>query len=475
MLSIKSKINFAYTFVFGILIITFSYVIFKNIEQVLLNEIDANLKSFFVILDNEIEDALIESKGDFEIIYELKNQKPQGLEKAGFQLYSPKKQKIIPDTILQNLTGIVSLEEKLVNGEPNNIFQTIEIEGEKFRVLWILLELHSDYENFIEDEENDVFYTLQIFASMKNIDSKLNELTLIFSFAIPLGLFLTALLSFFLSKAAFKPVVKMTETAESISAQSLDLRLQLPKAKDEIRNLAETLNKMIARIDDTFKSQKQFVANASHEFRTPLTIIQAELELAEKQTENEGLKESLKISLTEIENLNNLTNSLLTLTKLDAFQLKLHKKQIRLDELLIDVYQSFKALAESKSLKLNLEISEATEIFADKEKLKQIFFNLLNNSIKYSKESGEIILTLNKVSNQKVEITVSDNGLGISEEELPFVFKRFFRSKETRSNVQGSGLGLAIVSELVNLHNGEIHLESKIGKGTRIDVTLPIT
>ncbi|KAA3599390.1 MAG: sensor histidine kinase [Calditrichaeota bacterium] len=475
MFSIKSKINLAYTLVFGVLIISFSFVIYKNVEQILLNEIDANLKSFFVILDNEIEDALIESKGDFEILYELKNQKPQGLEKAGFQLYSPQKQKIIPDSILQNLTEIVSLEEKLVNGEPNNLFQIIEIDGEKFRVLWILLELHADYENFIEDEENDIFYTLQLYASMENIDSKLNKLIWIFSLAIPLGLLFTAFLSFFLSKAAFKPILQMAETAENISAQSLDLRLELPEAKDEIRNLAETLNKMIARIDDTFKSQKQFIANASHEFRTPLTIIQAELELAEKQTENEDLKESLKIALSEIDNLTNLTISLLTLTKLDAFQLKLHKKQIRLDELLIDVYQSFKALAESKNINLNLEISEAVEILADQEKLKQVLFNLLNNALKYSSENGEISLSLNKISEQKIEVIVSDNGLGILEEELPFVFKRFFRSKETRSNIQGSGLGLAIVKELVELHDGEILVESKIGKGTKVIVSLPIT
>lgn len=475
MFSIKSKIIFSYTVVFGVLLIGFSLVIYRNVEQILLNEIDANLKSYFVILDNEIEFDLIESKGDFGLIYELKNLKPQGLVKAGFQLYSPENQKIIPDSLLQNQSEFISLEEKLVNGEPNNTFQTIEIEGEKFRVLWILLELHADYENYIEDAEDDVFYTLQLFTSMENINSKLNQLLLIFVISIPLGLLLTSILSFFLSKAAFKPVVRMTETAENISAQSLDLRLQLPKAKDEIRNLGETLNKMIARIDDTFKSQKQFVANASHEFRTPLTIIQAELELAEKQIESNDAKKSIKIALSEIENLSNLTNSLLTLTKLDAFQLKLYKKQIRIDELLVEVYQSFKALADSKKIELSLEISEVVEISADHEKLKQVLFNLLNNSIKYSTENGKVILLLERISNEKIRIRVADNGLGISEEEQPFVFKRFFRSKETRSNVQGSGLGLAIVSELVNLHNGEIHLESKIGKGTRIDVTLPIT
>ena len=229
---------------------------------------------------------------------------------------------------------------------------------------------------------------------------------------------------------------------------------------------------MIERIDNAFKSQKRFVANASHEIKTPLTVIQTELEILEKKMNDADTQESIKNALSEIENLTKLTNSLLTIVKLDASQSKLNLSNFRIDELLADCIQTLNKAAMNRDIQINLFIDDPVEINADKEKLRSVFLNLIDNAIKYSLFNSEIKIRTNK-SDDKISISIENSGHGIPQSDIPYIFNRFYRSNEIRAEINGSGLGLAIAKEIVELHRGKISVESKVNDKTNFTVILP--
>jgi len=342
-------------------------------------------------------------------------------------------------------------------------YKTIYLNGRNYRCLWSTAET-----------KEDTSYALMVASSMEEIHSDLQGLLFIFFAVIPLALIITGLTAYFISRAAFRSVTRMAETAQEITASSLNKRLQLPKAHDEVRMLGETLNDMIKRIDSAFKAQQQFIADASHEIRTPLTIIQSELELAERNSTDTLITENIKIALSEVDSMSSLTNSLLTLSKLDSMQMRLDRQPVRLDELLADCIQSMSATAAKENIQLFFHISEAIEILADREKLKSIFVNLIDNAIKYSHTNSAISIKMEKANDDLAAILIKDHGIGIAAEELANIFKRFYRCREVRARVRGNGLGLAIAQEFVAMHKGKILITSEPGKGTLITVQLPI-
>ncbi len=454
MFSIKSKIIFAYTTLFGILLIVFAVIIYQSIKQNSIRRLDANLISYSNILQTEMEEEINEK---FKIDGgEIKSLPSEGLYDVRIQLFDKGKGKIISDSLLADKQ--ISL--KNFTGRK---FETLEINGAKYR-------------SFITQAEEDMDsnLVLQTAASLKNVEADLNELLLIFSLVIPFALVITGLTAFIISKRAFMPVTQMAETANQVSINRLDKRLKLPDKEDEIFILGKTLNEMIERIDEAVKSQKQFIADASHEIKTPLTIIQTELELAEKENKELPAKENIEIALYEIERLNRIVSSLFTLVKLDSPGEKLNISQIRLDELLIDCYRVMKRTADENGINLQISISDPIEIFGDEDKLKSVFVNLIDNGIKYSGKNSSVIISVKNYDEKNASVSIADNGKGLNEEELANIFKRFYRSNEIRSESEGNGLGLSIVKRIVELHNGKILSKSKAGKGSEFIVIIPI-
>lgn len=457
MFSIKSKIIFAYTIVFGLLLIIFAAVIYNSTKEAAFLKLNTNLKSYSISLRTEIEDELDDNS--MLNMKKLSSIRSKHLTGERFQLFSEKGKIIIKDSLLSkipvpNLSSILSETYK---------YNRHRIDHHKYHILW------SKFET-----ENDSVYILEAAASVKDVFEDLNRLFYLFIIIIPAGLIITGFAAYFISKAAFKPVTKMAETARNISGENLDKRLDLPKAKDEVRALGETLNEMIERIDNAFKSQKRFVANASHEIKTPLTVIQTELEILEKKINDVESTESIKNALSEIDNLTKLTNSLLTIVKLDASKTKLNLSSIRIDELLADCAQTMNQAAIKKDIQMNLSIDDAIEINADKEKLKSVFTNLIDNAVKYSSAGSAVSIDLKRIENDRVEIKVKNRGHGISPNEIPYIFNRFYRSNEIRAEINGSGLGLAIAKEIVELHRGKISVESNEEGKTVFTVMLPV-
>ena len=455
--TIKTKLILAYTIVFGILLVIFAAIIYHSTKEAAFLKLNTNLKSYSISLRSEIEDQLDDNAS--LNIKKLSLIKAEGLSGERFELFDKTGKVLITDPVIYKLPfpDLNSLSENSFTYERRRIHK------HKYHILW------SKFET-----ENDSVYVLETAALANDVFEELDRLLYLFLIIIPAGLIITGFAAYFISKAAFKPITKMAGTAQNISGENLDKRLELPKANDEVKVLAETLNGMIERIDNAFKSQKRFVANASHEIKTPLTVIQTELEILEKRIKDAESEESIKNALSEIDSLTKLTNSLLTVAKLDASQTKLKKDIIRIDELLADCAQAMNQAAVKKNIRINLSIEEAVEINADKEKLKSVFLNLIDNAIKYSFADSSIKINLKKNADKKVNIEVIDNGQGIPPAEIPFVFNRFYRSDEIRAEISGSGLGLAIAREIIELHKGDIRVESKPGVATIFTVYLPI-
>ncbi|MCC7262904.1 MAG: HAMP domain-containing histidine kinase [Candidatus Latescibacteria bacterium] len=380
-----------------------------------------------------------------------------GLQGLRLQVYGREGQVVVPDSALG--ASPTPLWQAALKG--SSAYEVRRLGGQDYRCLWTPFEAH------------DVVYALEAAAPMAELNSELERLSFEFSIIIPLALCLAGAAAYLLSKAAFRPVTRMARTARSITAASLDQQLELSAADDEIRMLGETLNEMIRRIEGAFRSQKRFVADASHEIRTPLTAIQIELEFAERHSRDAAALGSIRVALAEIGRLNDLTASLLLLSRLDAAQLTLSWQPTRIDELLLECVQSMKLRVAEQEIDLRVCIAEAITVSADREQLKRVFLNLIDNAVKYSGGKSNVRVSLDRPDPAQVRVRVVDNGPGIPAAGLPHLFQRFYRSDETRAAIEGSGLGLAIARELVELHGGTIQVRSEAGGETEFAVFLP--
>jgi signal transduction histidine kinase len=449
---IKRKLILAYTVSFGLLISVFAFIIYEGIKHVQIERLDTRIKSYAMLLQDEIKDELTDGYLDQ---YNIRDIPKNGLKKISLEIIQNDGKVLLKDSIFNH----VNISPKTELNKSTR--KSFEFEGNHYR-----------YFQTSKNDDQKYGFTLAIIVSKDEEVEDLNELLFMFILIIPTSLILTGIIAHLLSKTAFKPVTEMVKTAQNISAKNLDEKINLPNTKDEIYELGFTLNEMIKRISGALKSQKQFIANASHEIRTPLTIMQTELELAHNKIADDELRNSVDIVLNEIDTLSKLTDSLLLLANIDSLKYPFNPEIVRLDELILECIQSLNKIAEQKNIRLNPLLDEPIELFGDKEKLKRIFINLLDNAIKYSFEKSVVGVEVLKVDNN-VEIKIKNNGHGIPENEIPKIFQRFYRSSEVRSKVKGSGLGLSIVKELVLMHGGSIKVDSVLNKETIFSVILP--
>ena len=283
------------------------------------------------------------------------------------------------------------------------------------------------------------------------------------------------IVTLFLSGYITKPLIFLTRSIQKIGQGDFSLRVP-EQGSSEIKKLSKTFNIMSTKLEMLDKSRNQFVSNASHELKTPLTTIKILLENVIYQPEmpKDMQTEFLDDINKEIDRLNLIISDLLTLVSADANTTKLQIEEISFSALVLDTIKKLELVAEQKQQDICVQIQEDCEIQADSPKLIQVVYNLLDNAIKYSPENSKIEVKLIKVG-QSVVFSVSDSGTGIPKDEQLHIFDRFYRVDKARSrNTGGTGLGLSIVRQIVRLHQGEVTVESEEGKGSIFTVTLPI-
>ncbi|MDP4090939.1 MAG: ATP-binding protein [Bacillota bacterium] len=275
------------------------------------------------------------------------------------------------------------------------------------------------------------------------------------------------------SRKMLKPIDNMTNTAKSISISALDKRLDVVQSHDELKDLAETFNDMLDRIEKSYEQQNQFVSDASHELRTPIAVIQGYANMLNRWGKDDKavLEESINAIKSEAENMKELVEKLLFLARADKNTQKIEKDEFPLNGLIDEIMRETRMI-DSKHMFL-CDRNDEVIIDADRTLIKQALRIFIDNSIKYTPENG--LIKLNSINNGSgIILIIQDNGIGIPKEDLPHIFDRFYRCDKARTRqMGGTGLGLSIAKWIIGRHNGNIQVESGLNLGTKIIIYLP--
>lgn len=278
-----------------------------------------------------------------------------------------------------------------------------------------------------------------------------------------------------LIRKALAPVATLTQAAEQITERNLATQLPRTGNGDEMDRLAQVLNAMTARLNDSFTRIREFTLHASHELKTPLTILRGEAETAlGDESLTPAQRERCASQIEELRRLTRIVDGLTLLAKADAGQVALAATPVRLDELVRELFADTQVLAQPQQIRVELTACEAATISGDAHRLRQLLLNLADNAVKYNQPGGSISMAL-RHAGDTAEFTIANTGAGIAPEVLPRVFDRFFRGDPAHdANMDGCGLGLSIAQWIVSAHNGTIQVSSVLSKCTTVTVRLPL-
>lgn len=315
-----------------------------------------------------------------------------------------------------------------------------------------------------------------IHASMRTVRSSANSLLNISYILLIIMLLLSMIILFFFTEMVYIPLRKITYATEQYAGGNLHYEFQID-SDDEMGYLAASLSFMASEIAKSEDNQKKFVANVSHDFRSPLTSIKGYLEAMLDGTIPPEMHEKyLNIVLNETERLTKLTNSLLTLNNINTKGMLLDRTDFELNRIIRDTAASFEGTCRQKSIAIELLLTgDFIYVNADMGKIQQVFYNLLDNAIKFSHQDSVIRIETNEKSN-KVYISVKDSGIGIPKDDLKLIWNRFYKSDASRGkDKKGTGLGLSITREIIHAHGEHINVISTEGVGSEFIFSLPVS
>jgi len=325
-------------------------------------------------------------------------------------------------------------------------------------------------------------YTLVVLRSLHDQEDLLEGASYALFIAIPIALLLASIGGYFLARKSLAPVVSMSATAARISAANLHERLPVANERDELGGLARVINALLARLDASFEQQRRFMADASHELRTPIAIMRSEAEVALSQQErsNRELRESIVIFKDETKRLTGIVEDLFMLARADAGQYKLTRRECYLEEIAGEVTRAVRTLVAEKGLTLQLDATEEMPFHGDENLLRRLLLNLVDNALKYTPTGGAVTVSC-KPEGKRYVITVSDTGAGIPAEAQPHIFDRFYRADSARSRTEdddsalssGAGLGLSIARWIAEAHDGTLELQHSSNAGSVFQLILP--
>jgi heavy metal sensor kinase len=306
----------------------------------------------------------------------------------------------------------------------------------------------------------------------------LEEITTAFAGTIPIAILLASAGGYFLARKSLAPVAAMSAQAGHIGASNLHDRLAVQNEKDELGHLAQSFNHLLDRLDQSFERQRCFMADASHELRTPVAILRGEAEVALSRPARspEEYRESLTILHNEAQRLTHIVEDLFTLTRADAGQYPLAPRNFYLDELLLDCAHSVRTLALAKNITIVTDAAPELPVVGDEPLLRRMILNLLDNAIKHTPTGGRVALACQRTE-EGYAVSVTDSGTGIPTDLQPRIFERFFRADKARSRAEndggGAGLGLSIARWIAEAHHGRLELTRSDSMGSTFTAYLP--
>lgn len=354
-----------------------------------------------------------------------------------------------------NTTGIV---EKILSAPNRMVSYTLNVD--RFNTQLYV------YGRLINND-NEV---LVIVTSIDPIDSTTNVLQSQLLYVTIIALLIASIISIFISKRLSRPIVKITETARKLAQGNYDIHFE-KAGYAEVDNLADTLNFATVELARTDKVRKELIANVSHDLRTPLTMIKAYSEMIRDLSgENkEKREEHLKVIIDETDRLTRLVNDMMDLSKIESGFASLTKTRFNLIEVINTIVKGFSLVCEKNNIVFKVTVPNEAYVMADKTKIEQVIYNLVSNAINHSGDVNrqkEIEIKITSTS-RRVKTQIIDNGIGISKEDLPHIWSRYYRASNTYQRAStGTGLGLSIVKNILDKHNSNYGVNSEEGKGT---------
>lgn len=478
--SLRFKLTLWYVLILGVLLISFSGFLYVTLSKSLYRDVDQKLKSLAEMIVSESSSPL--SKFDFtnvdQTLEATLKLRPIGkfiqvMDESG--RIGRKSDNLKNVQLPVSLRALKNASQGMTTFETHRSFEGIPIRILTYPVL----------------ENRQLMKIVQVASSLEEVEDFLNTLFIILIITVPSALMVASLGGQFLANKALSPVDQITQTARRITSKNLNQRIKPLKVKDEISRLIETFNEMISRLDTSFGQIKQFSTDASHELKTPLTILKGEVEVAlRKGRSPQEYEQILRSNLEEVNRMSQIVDDLLFLAKADIGQVRLDKEEIRLTDILKEVAEQMRFLSHSKNIRIETSnLDQEVHILGDALRIRELFINLIDNGIKYTERGGTITLRLSNHSSSRpnhpssgsgeellesVKVTVSDTGIGIAREDQERIFDRFYRVDKARSREHGgSGLGLSICKWIAEAHQGAIYVESEVGRGSSFIVKLP--
>lgn len=314
------------------------------------------------------------------------------------------------------------------------------------------------------------FMSIEANAIFSEINLFMEKLMVIFA----MGIFISLLISIVFADIISKPIEKLTVSVKTITFGKYDTKVDV-SGSDEIGDLGSAFNLMTTKLFQVEERRKKFVSNVSHELRTPMTSMKivSDTLLSAPSWEEAVYREFMVDINSEIDRLNKIIDSLLYLVKVEKDEIELDYSETYVNYLLEWVVKTIKPIALTKNIEIELTSNPKIQMQIDQDKMQQCLLNIIGNAVKYTPESGNVLVELEDAK-ELILIRVKDNGIGIPEKDLPYIFDRFYRVDEARARkTGGTGLGLAIAQQIIQLHQGNIQVLSTLGVGTEIIITLP--
>ena len=449
-LSIKRKL-LIYSFLIQFIILgIFSFCLYKALEISTLDKLQTTLK--VIILD--VTDDLLEQNEITNAL--LDEEKEYNFEPLFIRILDDNTHKTIiqtsnfPQNIEHKDEYLNSLKEKIVTFEKQS----------NFLVSRIKINFHDKQKVIIE-----------VVTTKEILTSTLENILYILSFILPIVLIFAVIGGNFLIYKSFSPIENILKELKEINAHDLSARLKSTQNKDEINQLITEVNNLLERLEESFERITQFSSDASHELKTPLTIIRGEIEIAlRKERTIEDYKEALNNSLNEITIIEQTINDLLFLAKNKKDLIGEKEEIFYLDELVDESISELKSFAKLHEIELELIINDSTEIKGFPNLLKIAVKNAIKNAIQFSHKNSKVILNIFE-KNDEIIISIQDFGIGISKDEQSKIFEKFYRTDKSRNkNSGGTGLGMSIMKKIIDIHNGKINIESTENKGTIVEI-----
>ena len=474
-MSIRLRLTLWYVSLLAVILIIFSGALYAVLAFSLYNEVDRTLETRAGEVQRGV-DAALQVQSDIRLLlirgrFVLPSANVFATPGTYVQITTPDGTVVSSSENLgtQSLSADASLLNHVNQG--NSVFSNSIVSGVPLRMYVAPLMAR-----------DQIVGVIMVAQSIQPVLDTLRRLGSLLVIGILGGLAFASLVGALLARNALAPIDRMTQSAHGIAnAGDLTRRIEQPKTHDEVGRLATTFNEMLARIEELFRSQQRFVADMSHELRSPLTAIRGNLDLLRRGAFEDDQEREASLAAIDAESarMQRMVQDLLLLAQADA-GVELRKQMVELDTLLLDVYRQARLM--TKGVKVSLGSEDQAQVLGDPDRLKQLFINLVDNAIKYTPNGGEVTLSLER-DTEWVCVAVADTGAGIPEQDLPRIFDRFYRVDKARARDPssfdlrsggGTGLGLAIVKWIVDAHDGKIDVKSKLGKGTTFTVWLPL-